>query len=200
MNFSCMKINPTICTKLLNFKYLSLSIFLFLTFACGIYAPSDARKVSPNVEDRVAKAIEEGKGFQLNKIGKGKGSGTFEFASSNPLWRASMEVLDFLPLTNVDYSGGIIITDWYNEGTINNESIKITVRFLSNEIRADGLLVIIHRRICNKQLDCKVLKIKSSLEEEIKIAILKKATIFQKYDTEQKVKEYKKKYGDYKVQ
>ena len=175
-------------------------IFLFLTFACGIYAPSDARKVSPNVEDRVAKAIEEGKGFQLNKIGKGKGSGTFEFASSNPLWRASMEVLDFLPLTNVDYSGGIIITDWYNEGTINNESIKITVRFLSNEIRADGLLVIIHRRICNKQLDCKVLKIKSSLEEEIKIAILKKATIFQKYDTEQKVKEYKKKYGDYKVQ
>tara|TARA_B100001179_G_scaffold231777_1_gene222618 strand:+ start:606 stop:1193 length:588 start_codon:yes stop_codon:yes gene_type:complete len=195
-----MKINPTICTKLLNFKYLSLSIFLFLTFACGIYAPSDARKVSPNVEDRVAKAIEEGKGFQLNKIGKGKGSGTFEFASSNPLWRASMEVLDFLPLTNVDYSGGIIITDWYNEGTINNESIKITVRFLSNEIRADGLLVIIHRRICNKQLDCKVLKIKSSLEEEIKIAILKKATIFQKYDTEQKVKEYKKKYGDYKVQ
>ena len=200
MNFSCMKINPTICTKLLNFKYLSLSIFLFLTFACGIYAPSDARKVSPNVEDRVAKAIEEGKGFQLNKIGKGKGSGTFEFASSNPLWRASMEVLDFLPLTNVDYSGGIIITDWYNEGTINNESIKITVRFLSNEIRADGLLVIIHRRICNKQLDCKVLKIKSSLEEEIKIAILKKVIIFQKYDTEQKVKEYKKKYGDYKVQ
>ena len=95
MNFSCMKINPIKGTRLLNFKYLSLSVFLFLTFACGIYAPSDARKVSPNVEDRVAKAIEEGKGFQLNKIGKGKGSGSFEFASSNPLWRASMEVLDF---------------------------------------------------------------------------------------------------------
>ncbi len=31
------------------------------------------------------------------------------------LWRASLEILDFIPLTTVDYSGGIIITDWYND-------------------------------------------------------------------------------------
>ena len=176
----------------------SIVILVFIS-SCGIYRPSDARTVPANADERVKKNLEEGKGFSIMG-GMDSGGTTYQFASSNPMWRATLEILDFLPLANVDYSGGIISTDWYNEGTASNESIKITVRFLSNEIRADGLLVIIHRRICNKQLDCKVLKIKSSLEEEIKIAILKKATIFQKYDTEQKVKEYKKKYGDYKVQ
>ena len=101
--------------------------------------------MSPNVDERVKQSIQEGRGFRLGK-GIGKGGTNFEFASSNELWRASLEVLDFLPLANVDYSGGIIITEWYTEGTSNDEAIKITVRFLSNEVRADGLSVIIHKR------------------------------------------------------
>ena len=49
------------------------------------------------------------------------------------MWRASLETLDFLPLTTVDYSGGIIITDWYFDNTgKSEESIKISIRFLSN--------------------------------------------------------------------
>lgn len=122
-----------------------LFLLSFLLTSCGIFQPSDARKVSPNVDERVQQAIEEGRGFSLGKA-MGKGSTNFEFASSNELWRASLEVLDFLPLANVDYSGGIIITEWYSEGTSNDEAIKITVRFLSNEIRADGLSVIIHKK------------------------------------------------------
>jgi len=199
MNSISIKINQIKTKKILNFGYLLLLVLFCFTSSCGLYEPSDARKVSPNVEDRVAKAIEEGKGLQINKLGKGKVAGVFEFASSNPLWRASMEVLDFLPLTNVDYSGGIIITDWYDEGTANEESIKITVRFLSNEIRADGILIIIHRKVCNKTQKCTISKIKSNLEEEIKLAILKKATILDKLDTAKKVEEYRKKYGEYKV-
>lgn len=80
-------------------------IFIILLTSCGIYKPSDSRQVSPNVDERVKQAIEEGRGFRLGK-GIGKKGTNFEFASSNELWRASLEVLDFLPLSNVDYSGG----------------------------------------------------------------------------------------------
>ena len=172
-----------------------LFLLLFLLTSCGIYKPSDARVVSPNVDERVKQSIQEGRGFRIGK-GMGKGGTSFEFASSNELWRASLEVLDFLPLSNVDYSGGIIITEWYSEGTANDEAIKITVRFLSNEVRADGLSIIIHKRICNKFQQCTVAKIKSSLEEEVKLAILKTATLMQKGQLEKNRKEYIKKYGD----
>ena len=175
-----------------------LSIFFLLFFlltSCGVYKPSDARVISPNVDERVQQSIQEGRGFRLGK-GMGKGGTNFEFASSNELWRASLEVLDFLPLSNVDYSGGIIITEWYTEGTSNDEAIKITVRFLSNEIRADGLTVIIHKRICNKFQQCTIAKIKSSLEEEVKLAILKTATLLEKGKYEKNKEQYLKKYGD----
>ena len=172
-----------------------LFLLSFLLTSCGMLKPSDARKVSPNVDERVQQAIQEGRGFRLGS-GMGKGGTNFEFASSNELWRASLEVLDFLPLSNVDYSGGIIITEWYNEGTSNDEAIKITVRFLSNEVRADGLSIIIHKRICNKFQQCTIAKIKSSLEEEVKLAILKTATLLEKGKYEKNRKEYIRKYGD----
>ena len=121
--------------------YIVLGIFI-LTFinSCGIYKPVDARKVSPNADERVRKNLEEGRGFSL--IGGKDGETSYQFASSNPMWRATLEILDFLPLANVDYSGGIITTDWYNEGTASDESIKITIRFLTNEVRADGLKLL----------------------------------------------------------
>ena len=172
-----------------------LFLLSFLLTSCGILKPSDARKVSPNVDERVQQAIQEGRGFRIGS-GMGKGGTNFEFASSNELWRASLEVLDFLPLSNVDYSGGIIITEWYSEGTANDEAIKITVRFLSNEVRADGLSVIIHKRVCNKFQQCTVAKVKSALEEEVKLAILKTATLLQKGQLEKNRKEYIRKYGD----
>ncbi len=167
------------------------SIFLFGIFilsflsSCGgigkIWDPADARKVPANVNERVQKNLEEGKGFSLSKaIDKGKGGTTYQFASSNPMWRATLEILDFLPLANVDYSGGIITTDWYNEGTASDESIKITVRFLTNEIRSDGLRIIVHKKRCTIQQKCTVKKISSALEHELQVAILKKAIVYEK--------------------
>jgi len=157
---------------------LGLISVIFLN-SCGIWNPADARKIPANADERVKKNLEEGKGFTL--MGAGKGSGTnYQFASSNPMWRASLEILDFLPLSNVDYSGGIISTDWYNEGTSSDESIKITIRFLTNEVRSDGLKIIIHKKKCNLQQNCTVKKITSALENELQIAILRKAVIFEK--------------------
>ena len=115
-------------------------------------------------------------------MGNKNKSTNFQFASSNPMWRATLEILDFLPLANVDYSGGIITTDWYNEGTASEESIKITIRFLTNEVRSDGIKVIVHKKKCHIQQKCTVKKISSALERELQVAILKKATIFEKDD------------------
>ena len=158
-----------------------LAGFIILVFvhSCGIYSPSDARKVPSNSKERVKKNLEEGKGLSIKSLTKGSGSTTYQFASSNPMWRASLEILDFLPLSNVDYSGGIISTDWYNEGTAADEAIKITIRFLTNEVRADGLKIIIHKRRCNTINKCTVKKIESTLENELRVAILKKAIVFE---------------------
>jgi len=166
--------------KKILFFLSTIIIFSFL-YSCGIYAPSDARKVSPNSKERVKKNLEEGKGFSINKMMKGGSGGTnYQFASSNPMWRATLEILDFLPLANVDYSGGIITTDWYNEGTALDESIKITVRFLTNEVRSDGIRIIVHKKRCNLEQSCKITKISSAIEQELQVAILKKAILFER--------------------
>jgi len=163
--------------------FLTLS-FAFLTLAftsCGIYKPVDARKVSPNADERVKKNLEEGRGFTLmGGMGKNKGGTTYSFASSNPMWRATLEILDFIPLSNIDYAGGIIITDWYNEGTSSNESVKITIRFLTTEVRADGIKIVVHKKKCTQQQNCRIQKVDSALESELQVAILRKAAIYEK--------------------
>ena len=154
-----------------------------LVSSCGVfkYEPVDARKVPANVKERVKKNLEEGKGMTLKGlVGGRKGGTTYQFASSNPMWRATLEILDFLPLANVDYSGGIVTTDWYNEGTAADEYIKITVRFLTTEIRSDGLKIIVHKKRCNINQKCTVKKISSTLEQELRVAILKKAVFLEK--------------------
>jgi hypothetical protein len=167
------------CTvKYILFFLIGIIILGFLG-SCGIWDPADARKVPANVNERVRKNLEEGKGFSIQKMQTGGGGTSYQFASSNPMWRATLEILDFLPFANVDYSGGIITTDWYNEGTSSNESIKITVRFLTNEIRSDGLKIIVHKKRCTIQQKCTVKKISSALEHELRVAILKKAVLFE---------------------
>ena len=118
-----------------GFFLISGAVVLIFLNSCGIWDPADARKVPPSSAERVRKNLEEGRGITLGgALGGGKKGTSYQFASSNPMWRATLEILDFLPLANVDYSGGIITTDWYNEGTSSDESIKITIRFLTNEI------------------------------------------------------------------
>ena len=172
--------------------FLTGVIILSFLASCGIWDPADARKVSPNSKERVKKNLEEGKGLSLKGLVSGKGGTNYQFASSNPMWRATLEILDFLPLANVDYSGGIITTDWYNEGTTSDESIKITVRFLTNEIRSDGIRIIVHKKRCNIQNKCTVKKISSALEHELQVAILKKAVLFEKEFNQGKKKQKRK--------
>ena len=160
-------------------------IILMLLNSCGkdFFRGADARKVSPDPRERVKKNLEEGKGFRLNDVvkkGVGRGGGTFEFASSNELWRASLDIIEFMPLTSANYSGGIIITDWYSNSTNPNETIKITIRFLSNEIRSDAIDINVFYKKCDAEYKCVVQKNNENIESELRREILKKATIYQK--------------------
>ena len=178
-------------TKFTYFRtvFLLLGALIFLTSCEALkYRPVDAKEYPPEPEKRVKKNLEEGKGFRLFGDDDEKG-GNFDFASSNPLWRASLETINFLPLMSANYSGGIIITDWYS-GNSNNESIKITIRFLSNEIRADALEIKLFSKKCGLQSNCKITENNGQIVKDIKKKILKKAAIYEK----ESIKKNKKKY------
>ena len=165
-------------------KIFYLIVILFLS-SCGkdMFTFPSAKDVPIDVNERIEKNIEEGRGISFG--GPKRQGGVFDFASSNEMWRASIEVLDFVSFTNASYSGGIIITDWFSGNNKDEETrlreLKITVRFLSNEIRADGLKVIVHEKLCGSvdKNDCQIQKIESEITNQIKLAILKKASIFK---------------------
>ena len=170
-------------------------MLLFLLNSCGAfkYKRSDVKDNPVEAGKRVEKNIAEGKGIRFGKFAEKKG-GVFDFASSNELWRASIEILDFVPLSNASYSGGIIITDWFNGGAEDdNRNLKITIKFLSNEIRSDSVKVDVHERICSTQNNCSTNLVKSKIANEIKVAILKKAAFIQKNTIEENVSKNKKK-------
>jgi|TARA_B110000008_G_scaffold266327_1_gene292377 hypothetical protein len=170
-------------TKILVF--LSI-IHLFLTGCNGKLPGGDARKSPADPAERLKRNLEEGRGFKLSEFGKQQG-GVFEFASSNGLWRASLDVIDFMPLSSVNYSGGIIITDWYSENSSPNESIKISIRFMTNEIRSDALNIKVFNKKCiNNLLNCKITEQNGILVKELKREILKKATLYNEEDKNKK--------------
>ena len=182
------------------YKLATISLILpFLLLSCkgpdGKFKlpGGDARKTPADPAKRVEQNIREGKGFRLKDSMSRRGGGAFEFASSNGLWKASLDVIDFMPLSSVNYSGGIIVTDWYSENNNPNESIKISIRFLTNEIRSDALDVKIFNRKCTDSLlDCKFSESSGDLINEIKKEILKKAAIYKaEIDENSPSKDYK---------
>lgn len=180
-----------------NLKILSILLILISLNACTKlknavgYEPVDLRKEPLGGKEKAIKNVEEGRGVSLKQmVGGGEGGKTtYEFSTSNPMWRSSLEILDALPLSTVDYSGGLIITDWYSDSNSSNDSIKIMVRFLSNQVRSDSLKIIVHKKLCVKD-NCVVKKIDSEIQMELRAAIIRKAAILE---AEAKINQKKKK-------
>ena len=168
-----------------------LALTLSLITACGgAFKPKkvDTRDIPINAEERARKNIKEGKGTSLGDLVTGRRGGktNYEFSTSNPMWRASLEILDFLPLSTVDYSGGLIITDWYSD-TDPNESIKITVRFLDNQIRSENLKVIVHQKTCGANNNCRInLLSQSKISQELQSTIIRKAALLDRKSKKKK--------------
>ena len=169
---------------MIKFNYFKLFFLLpallFSLSSCEAlkYKKVSAKDYPPEPELRVKKNLEEGKAFRLMGRGEKKG-GVFDFASSNPLWRASLDTINFLPLMSANYSGGIIISDWYS-GNSESESIKITIRFLTNEIRADALEIKVFTKKCGIQANCAIIESNGEIVKELKKNILKKAVVYEK--------------------
>ena len=181
-----MKIN------LYSKHYLKVLFILILSglllSGCNGKLGGDARKFPDDPKLRIKKNMEEGRGFRVNDAFKSSRGGVFEFASSNELWRASLDIIDFMPLTSVNYSGGIIITDWYSTDQSSNESIKISIRFLSNEIRADALDIKVFNKKCLTQTNCVISEKSGNITIELKEKILRTAAIYEKEKKDKKKK------------
>ena len=180
-----------ISSKNLKIIFILLISSIFLNSCGGKLPGADARKYDPDPKKRVAKNLEEGRGFRLSEtFGSSKG-GVFEFASSNELWRASLDIIDFMPLASVNYSGGIIITDWYSTDQTSNESIKISIRFLTNEIRSDALDIKVFNKKCLSQLNCVISEKSGNIITELREKILKTAALYEIQKNTKNSKKYK---------
>ena len=174
-------------SKKTNLKPFLINFFiifaLFFTYSCSTPKFLKPSKVDGpvNAKERARKNVTEGRGVSLGGV-MGKRGTNYEFSTSNPLWRASLETIDFMPLSTVDYSGGIIITDWYSESN-SDESIKITIRFLSNEIRPDNLKIIVHKKRCASATNCTVSQLgNNEISDELLSSIIKTAAVLEKED------------------
>jgi|TARA_B110000027_G_C16095601_1_gene290645 hypothetical protein len=172
----------------LNKNIIIILLILFGLNSCILkkIPGGDAKKNPPDPKLRVQKNLEEGRGFKFST--KNKQAGVFEFASSNELWRASLDTIDFMPLASVNYSGGIIITDWYSTEQDSNESIKISIRFLTNEIASNSLDIKVFNKKCKKLSNCVISEKTGNLVSELKKKILKTAAVYKEEEKKKKKK------------
>ena len=189
MFFNFVKIYDFLAKIFKSFAKMYIILF-FSLYSCSVPSVLKPKKIDSNTpvnaKERARKNIEEGRGVSLKGAMGGRKSTTYEFSTSNPLWRASLETIDFMPLTTVDYSGGIIITDWYSDKDNPKEAIKITLRFLSNEIQSNSIKVILHNKNCGPNEVCSVNEIDSNIKFELQKSILSKATALEKETKESK--------------
>jgi hypothetical protein len=151
-----------------------ITFLSFFTFGCSKVDPTTGEviRIEPDPDKKARAFADKGGGIFGDINNKKSGSTNFEFASSNVLWRATLKSLDFLPLLNADYAGGIIIFDWYAKDLNSNEQIKITVRFLNNEVRADSIKVISHKKTCDENGKCNTILLSENFSSEIKDGII----------------------------
>ena len=63
------------------------------------------------------------------------------------LWRATLDTLSFMPLTQTDSNGGVVVTDWYQNPAQPGERMKLTVTILDQDLRADAVRVAAQRQV-----------------------------------------------------
>ena len=167
--------------KLIKNQVFLFFLLFFFTNNCTKIDPVTGEKIliEPNSKIKAENAAKDGKGL-FGDISVGKQSATvFDFATSNVLWRATLKSLDFMPLINADYSGGVIVYDWYAENLNSNEQIKVSVRFMNNEVRSDSIEVLVHKKICDANNKCTTTKMDKNFINEIKDRIIVSARLMK---------------------
>jgi len=153
------------------------SFLLILSCTSSKVDPVTGKDISGEVDaqKRVMEAAKQGGGIFGDINNRKTSSTTFDFATSNVLWRATLKSLDFLPLLNVDYAGGVIIYDWYSQTNNPKEQIKISVQFLNNELRSDSIKITAHKKICETVERCSNSTLDQNFASSIKESIIASA-------------------------
>ena len=158
-------------------KSLILLIF-FAIFACSSddkqkeeQSILKKKRVNPNAEARAREFADKNPIFNKNKKNT---NSTYDFGTSNPLWRATLKTLDFIPLNNVDYAGGVIISDWYGNEGENSTQIKIKIQFLSDQLSVSSIEINGHKKIC-AQNKCSIQKTDENFNQSLKQKIFENA-------------------------
>ena len=163
----------------MNKNLITIGIALILISCSSKNDPVTGEKVliEPNPNIKTREFVEkEGSIFgNITGQNKNKGSAIVEFGNSNVLWKATLQSIDFIPIANLDYAGGMIVYDWYSENENSDEQIKIQIRFLSNEVRSDSLEINVHKKKCDISNRCSQILLKNSFPQDIKDSILTKA-------------------------
>jgi hypothetical protein len=167
-------------SRVLGFFTNTLILLAILSCAKSDPVTGESQIPEPSVEKRAREFADKGGGIfgDINNKKPG-GSTSVDFATSNVLWRATLKSLDFLPLLNVDYAGGIILYDWYSEDLNSREQIKVTVRFLNNELRSDSIDVIVHKKNCESFENCRTIKLQNNFSNQLKDNILSVARLIK---------------------
>ena len=142
----------------LTLKYILVYVSLLVLQACSSINTESKRTDINDIiylpGQKIERELAESKkGSFLNNVfrsSSGKTSAPNQISVNPYLWQASLEILSStMPLSSVDSNSGIIITDWYNLKSKNNERVKISVLVNSLELRADGVKVSIFKQIKN---------------------------------------------------
>lgn len=139
--------------------------------SCADKDPVTGKKIlrEPNLNKRLEK--EEGFIF-------GKKQGGVALAGSNVMWKATLEVLDFIPIENASYTGGLISTSWYS-GKSSKESIKFNIKFYSDEISPNSIKILNFKKICDQNNNCSIVKGSEKINQQLKNKILEKTREFK---------------------
>ena len=158
--------------QILKYSFILL-ISVFLTKCASNQDPvtGEKQRIEPNVNQRAKDFVDKGGGI-MGMIGKSNENTNFKFSTSNVLWRSTLKSLDFLPLMNADYTGGVIIYDWYSQTNNPKDQIKISVQFLSDELRSDSVKITAHKKICDNADRCSNSAIDQNFSNSIKENII----------------------------
>jgi len=163
-------------------RFLILFLVIILINGCSSSkdpVTGESKTYEPDPAKRAKEYADKGGGIFGDLNNKKPGTNIYDFATSNVLWRATLKSLDFLPILNADYSGGIVIYDWYSDDLNSSEQIKVSVRFLNNEVRSDSLEINVYKKTCESFDKCKTIKMKNSFPNELKENILSVARLMK---------------------
>ena len=173
-------------------KYAFLGTFILIfTIGCSVLKGDQKegevkkRKKTPEASMKERILARDNSGI-FNSAKSGIGGTTYEFATSNVLWRASLQSLQDIPIASANYSGGVLISDWIDSNA-SGTSYKIQVNFKSNELATTSLEIKTFLKKCSANYtSCKLSNGSAETNAEIKNKILNIARVLKIEDDKKK--------------